>query len=202
MAEGGAQKQGMDIGPQSRENQAESLLETLMRFTPASIALAALLTTVSSVGLTQRPDAQIEPLSLEWMRAGEAASKAGNLSGAVDAYESALAVDPRNRAAYVALADVARAQELPGKAIRLYREALLLDPTDVRALVGQGEAMVAKGAVAKAKENLAAAQKTCGAHCGAVGKLSAAIAKGAPPPTVLSAKDVLPTPATPQTEKP
>ena len=173
-----------------------------MRFTPASIALAALLTTVSSVGLTQRPDAQIEPLSLEWMRAGEAASKAGNLSAATDAYESALAVDPRNRAAYVALADVARAQDLPGKAIRLYREALLLDPTDVNALVGQGEAMVAKGAVVKAKENLAAAQKACGTNCAPVGKLSAAIAKGAPPPTVLSVKDVLPTPATPQTEKP
>ena len=30
-----------------------------MRFTPASIALAVLLTTVSSVGLTQRPDTQI-----------------------------------------------------------------------------------------------------------------------------------------------
>lgn len=202
MAKIAGQKQGMDIGPQSRENRSESLLETLMRFTPASIALAALLTTVSSVGLTQRPDAQIEPLSLEWMRAGEAATKAGNLSGAVDAYESALAVDPRNRAAYVELADVARAQQLPGKAIRLYREALLLDPTDVRALVGQGEAMVAKGAVAKAKENLVLAQKLCGANCAPVGKLSAAIAKGAPPPTVLSVKDVMPTPVTPQTEKP
>lgn len=202
MVKTAGQKQGMDIGLQSRENQPESMLEMLMRFTPASIALAALLTTVSSVGLTQRPDAQIAPLSLEWMRAGEVASKAGNLSGAVDAYESALAVDPRNRAAYVELADVARAQQLPGKAIRLYREALLLEPADVRALVGQGEAMVAKGAVAKAKENLAIAQKVCGSDCAPVGKLSAAIAKGAPPPTILSAKDVVPTPAVPQTEKP
>jgi tetratricopeptide (TPR) repeat protein len=197
-----AEKQAMDIPVQSRENQAESLLETLMRFTPASLALAALLTIVSSAGLTQRPDAQIEPLSLEWMRAGEAASKAGNLSGATDAYESALAVDPRNRAAYVALADVASAQGLQGKAIRLYREALLLDPTDVTALVGQGEAMVAKGAVARAKENLATAQKVCGGDCAPVDKLSAAIAKGVPPPTVLSAKDVIPTPATSATETP
>lgn len=197
----GPEKQGMDIAPQSRENRPESLLETLMRFTPASIALAALLTTVSSVGLTQRPDAQIEPLSLEWMRAGEAAAKAGELSAATDAYESALAVDPRNRAAYVALAGVARAQGLQGKAIRLYREALLLDPTDVHALVGQGEAMVAKGAVAKAKDNLATAQKVCGSDCAALASLSAAIQKGAPP-TVLSAKDVIPTPTVPPTEKP
>lgn len=202
MAEGGHEKQGMDIVVQSRENQPESVLETLMRFTPASIALAALLTTVSSVGLTQRPDAQIEPLSLEWMRAGDAASRAGDLSAATDAYESALAVDPRNRAAYVALGGVARAQGLQGKAIRFYREALLLDPTDLHALVGQGEAMVAKGAVAKAKDNLALAQKQCGADCAVVDPLEAAIQKGAPPPTVLSAKDVIPSPATPPTEKP
>ena len=49
-----------------------------MRFTPASIALALLLTTVSSVGLTQRPDSQISPLSVEWQKAGEAARKTGN----------------------------------------------------------------------------------------------------------------------------
>ena len=76
-----------------------------MRFTPASIALAALLTTVSSMGLSQRPDNQISPRSIEWQKAGEAARKAGNLAGATDALESALAVDPRNRAAYVDLAD-------------------------------------------------------------------------------------------------
>ncbi|HKT77017.1 MAG TPA: tetratricopeptide repeat protein, partial [Sphingobium sp.] len=111
-----------------------------MRFTPASIALAVVLTTVSSVGLTQRPDAQIAPLSIEWQQAGVAARKAGNYQAATDALESALTVDPRNRGAYVELAQVARAQGLQGKAIRLYREALLLDPNDVNALVGQGEA--------------------------------------------------------------
>ncbi len=104
-----------------------------MRFTPASIALAVLLTTVSSVGLTQRPDSQISPLSIEWQKAGEAARKAGNYQGATDALESALAVDPRNRMAYIELAEVARAQGLQGKAIRLYREALLLEPNDVAA---------------------------------------------------------------------
>ena len=172
-----------------------------MRFTPASIALAVLLTTVSSVGLTQRPDSQISPLSIEWQHAGATARKAGNYQAATDALETALAVDPRNRSAYVELAQVARAQGLQGKAIRLYREALLLDPTDVGALVGQGEAMVEKGAIAKAKENLAQAQSVCKAECAAVGKLAAAIEKG-PPPTILSAKDTVPAPKVPATETP
>ncbi|MGC4251121.1 MAG: tetratricopeptide repeat protein [Sphingobium sp.] len=172
-----------------------------MRFTPASIALAVVLTTVSSAGMTQRPDAQIDPRSIEWQRAGEAARKAGNLEGANDALESALAVDPRNRAAYIELAQVARAEGLQGKAIRLYNEALLLDPADVGALVGQGEAMVEKGAIAKAKENLTQAQKLCRADCAGVGQLAAAIEKG-PPATVLSAKEEVPAPKAEPTETP
>ena len=172
-----------------------------MRFTPASIALALLLTTVSSVGLTQRPDSQISPLSVEWQKAGEAARKTGNYQGATDALESALVVDPRNRMAYIELAEVARAQGLQGKAIRLYREALLLEPNDVAALVGQGEAMVEKGAIAKAKENLAQAQGLCKANCAAVGQLAVAIEKG-PPATVLSAKDKVPAPKAAETETP
>lgn len=172
-----------------------------MRFTPASIALAAVLTVVSSAGLSQRPDAQISPLSIEWQHAGTAARKAGNYQAATDALETALAVDPRNRNAYVELAQVARAQGLQGKAIRLYREALLLDPADVGALVGQGEAMVEKGAIAKAKENLAQAQSVCKADCAAVGKLAAAIEKG-PSATVLSAKEGVTVPKAAATETP
>lgn len=172
-----------------------------MRFTPASIALAVVLTTVSSVGLTQRPDAQISPLSIEWQQAGAAARKAGNYQAATDALESALTVDPRNRGAYIELAQVARAQGLQGKAIRLYREALLLDPTDVNALVGQGEAMVEKGAIAKARETLAQAKSVCKTDCAAVGKLAAVIEKG-PPATVLSAKDGVAVPKAAETETP
>ncbi len=164
-----------------------------MRFTPASIALAALLATVSSMGQSQRPDSQISPKSVEWQKAGEAARKAGNLEGANDALESALAIDPRNRAAYVELAEVARAQGLQGKAIRLYKDALLLDPTDVTALAGQGEAMMEKGAVARAKEVLAQAQKLCEADCAPVTKLSAAIQKG-PPAVAMTDKDAVPSP--------
>lgn len=173
-----------------------------MRFTPASIALAAVLTTVSSMGLSQKPDSQINPKSIEWQKAGEAARKAGNLQGANDALESALTVDPRNRAAYVELAEVARTQGLQGKAIRLYKEALLLDPTDIAALSGQGEAMMEKGAVARAKDVLAQAQKLCKTDCAPVAKLAAAVQKG-PPAVALTAKDVNPsTPKAAPTQTP
>ncbi|MCI4590217.1 tetratricopeptide repeat protein [Sphingobium sp. BYY-5] len=172
-----------------------------MRFTPASIALAVVLTTVSSMGLSQKPDNQINPQSIEWQRAGESARKAGNLDGATDALESALAVDPRNRSAYVELAEVARVQGLQGKAIRLYKEALLLDPTDITALAGQGEAMMEKGAVARAKEVLAQAQKLCKADCAPVGKLAAAIQKG-PPVVAMTSKDAVPSSQNSATEQP
>ncbi len=185
-------------------SDTESMLETIMRFTPASLALAALFATVSSVGISQRPDAQIEPLSLEWLKKGEAAAGSGDLVAATDALETALAVDPRNRGAYLALGKVARQQGLQGKAIRYYREALLLDPTDVQALAGQGQAMVEKGAVAKARENLAQVRNLCKGDCAAATQLSAAIDKGAPP-MVLTAKDVTAVPTvvpTTTTEKP
>src|SRR3546814_875540 len=99
------------------------------------------------------------------------------------------AVDPRNRAAFNALGEVARLQGLTGKSIRFYREALLLDPTDLKALAGQGQSMVEKGAIARAKENLAKMQTLCRASCGEVAQLSASIEKGHEK-TQLTAKDV------------
>jgi Tfp pilus assembly protein PilF len=69
-----------------------------MRFTPPTLALAALFAVVSSVGVTKAPDSQIDPVSLAWAAKGDAARNAGDLDAANDAYESALAVDPRNRA--------------------------------------------------------------------------------------------------------
>lgn len=191
----------MDKHARNGENPAESMLETIMRFTPATVALAVLLATVSSVGISQRPDAQIDPLSLEWLKKGEAAQQAGDLSGATDAMETALAIDPRNRGAYLGLGKVARAQGLQGKAIRYYREALLLDPTDVHALAGQGQAMVEKGAIAKARENLAQVKNLCKDGCAAATQLAATIDKGVPP-TVLMAKDVVPTPTVVPTKQP
>lgn len=159
-----------------------------MRFSGPALALALVLGVASSMGSSQKPDDQINPRSIALMRAGEAARQAGNLTGAADLIETALAVDPRNRAAYVALARVAQAQALPGKAIRLYREALVLEPNDITALGGQGEAMVQKGAVERAKVNLARIRTICkAAPCAPATTLAAAIQKG-PPPAVVTAQ--------------
>lgn len=158
-----------------------------MRFSPIAAALALALATVSSAVQGQKPDDQISPRSLALLEQGEAARKAGNLVAANDALESALAVDPRNRAAFVTLGKVALAQALPGKAIRMYREALALEPNDVAALGGQGEAMVQKGAVERAKVNLARIRTLCKTDCAPATQLAAVIAKG-PPPAVVTAQ--------------
>jgi Tfp pilus assembly protein PilF len=158
-----------------------------MRFSSTALVLTLALATVSSSGLGQKPDDQINPRSVALLQQGEAALKAGDLTKADDLMETALAVDPRNRPAFIALGKVAKAQGLPGKAIRLYREALALEPTDVDALSGQGEAMVQKGAVERAKENLTKIRALCKAECAPAMTLAAAIAKG-PPPAVVTAQ--------------
>lgn len=158
-----------------------------MRFYPVALALSLALAASASSVIGQRPDDQINPKSSALVARAAAARAAGNLPQASDLLETALAVDPRNRAAFVALAGVAQAQGLQGKAIRLYGDALLLDPNDTAALAGQGEAMVQKGAVERAKVNLAKLETLCKAPCTATARLSAAIAKG-PPATVLAAQ--------------
>jgi Tfp pilus assembly protein PilF len=166
------------------ESVPKSYLEYLMRITPAAAALALMLAAVSSSSFSQKPDSQIDPRSTALLGQADVARKAGNLSGAQDLLETALAVDPRNRAAYELAGRVAAAQNLPGKAIRFYRDALLLDPNDVNALSGQGEAMVQKGAVERAKVNLARISQICKGACPASVQLSAAIDKGPPAPVV------------------
>lgn len=171
-----------------------------MRYTPATCALALALACVSSAVSGQRPDADISPQSLALLQEGRSLAATGNFQGATDVLEGALVADPRNREAYIALAQVAKKQELNGKAIRLYREALKIDPNDLNALAGQGEAMVAKGAVEKAKENLARIEKLCVSNCAEQSQLAAAIAKG-PSQTMLTVKSVTPQPVVTQKEK-
>ncbi len=151
-----------------------------MRFAPIAVVLSLTLAAVSSSGLTQKPDSQIDPRSMALVAQAESLRKSGDLNGANDVLETALAVDPRNRAAFVAMGEVARAQGLQGKAIRLYFEALAIEPNDVAALAGQGEAMVEKGAVERAKQNLAKIKTLCRVECAPAKTLAAVIAKGAP----------------------
>jgi Tfp pilus assembly protein PilF len=151
-----------------------------MRFSPIALGLSLMLATVSSSGLTQKPDNQIDPRSAALVSQADSARRAGKLSDAEDLYETALAVDPRNRLAFIGLAEVARKQALPGKAIRLYFEALAIEPNDPATLAGQGEAMVEKGAVERAKLNLAKLKMLCKTECQPATTLAAAIAKGPP----------------------
>lgn len=152
-----------------------------MRFTPFAIAAVLALASAATAIQAQRPDNQVDAKSLSLLATGKAQLAAGQTEAATDTLETALAVDPRNRAAYDALGDVARARGLPGLAYRHYREALLLDPNDLEALRGQGEALVAKGALVKARENLAKIRKICrNAACPDATQLAAAIARGAP----------------------
>jgi cytochrome c-type biogenesis protein CcmH/NrfG len=162
-------------------------LEIIMRFGPVAVALSLMLATVSSIGLGQRPDSQIDPRSMALTREAQTALAAGRLDDAENTLETALAVDPRNRGAYITLGQVARQQGLPGKAIRMYGNALGLEPSDIVALTGQGEAMVQRGAVERAKANLTKLQTLCKKGCTQVTDLTAAIAKG-PPAEVVTAQ--------------
>lgn len=148
------------------------------------LALGTVATLVASPVVGQRPDDQILPRSLELQQQAEAQFSAGKLTEAADLLETAVAVDPRNRAAFVDLARVAKQEKLFGKAIRLTNEALQLEPNDLEALEVQGEAMVELGAIPRAKENLAKLQKLCANNCRQVAQLSNAITRG---PTVASA---------------
>jgi len=161
------------------------MMEKLMRISVRLLTLGVAATLVGSPVVGQRPDNQILPRSVELQQQARALAGAGKLVEAADLLETALAVDPRNRSAFVDLARVARQQKLFGKAIRLANEALQLEPNDLDALEIQGEAMVELGAIPRARENLAKIQKLCGTNCAQVAELSAAISRG---PTVASAK--------------
>jgi predicted Zn-dependent protease len=157
-------------------------MQSFPRLVLAGFAVLALGAPVAG----QRPDDQIQPKSVDLMHQGQTLMASGKLEDAENALETALAVDPRNRWAYVDLARVAEKQHLFGKAVRMTDKALLIEPNDPDAIAVQGEAMVEMGATARAQENLQKLQTICGSkNCPQVSQLSAAITRG---PTVASAK--------------
>ncbi|HEY8434767.1 MAG TPA: tetratricopeptide repeat protein [Sphingomicrobium sp.] len=157
-------------------------MQSFPRLLLAGIAAVALAAPVAG----QRSDDQIQPKSVQLMHQGEALMSAGKLEDAENMLETALAVDPRNRWAYVDVARVAEKQHLFGKAVRMTDKALLIEPNDPDAIAVQGEAMVEMGATARAQQNLQKLQQICGGKaCPQVAQLSAAITRG---PTVAAAK--------------
>lgn len=164
-----------------------------MRFTPAALSLALLFAMTSSGSMGQKPS-PLDPRSLAWSAQGSAALAAGKLDAATDAFEAALTLDPRNRTAFVGLAQIASTQGLQGKAIRLYDDALALDPRDVASLQAQGEAMLAKGAIESARGNLAKIKAVCAQKCDAATRLASAIQSHVPAPRIVSTSELKPVP--------
>jgi tetratricopeptide (TPR) repeat protein len=158
-------------------------MEKMMQISVRFLALGTAALLVASPVIWQRPDNQIAPRSIELQQQAESQLAAGNLAEAGNLLETAVAVDPRNRSAFIDLARVAKQQKLFGKAIRLANEALELEPNDLDAIEVQGEAMVELGAIPRAKENLAKLQKLCTSNCRQLSELSSAISRG---PTVAS----------------
>ncbi|MEM9500909.1 MAG: hypothetical protein AAF941_03580 [Pseudomonadota bacterium] len=155
-----------------------------MRFAPAAAALSLVLAVSASVAGAQdrKPDPRAQALILQ----GQAALAASDTQAAIDAYEAALAVDPGYTPIFLELAEAARQDGLQGKAIRYYREALNRDPGNFAAISGEGAALVEKGAVEKAKRNLARLQSLCGDSCPETVSLQTSIAAG--PPARLAAE--------------
>jgi tetratricopeptide (TPR) repeat protein len=166
------------------ETKSDTVWTLIMRFSPAAIALSLLLATASSMSVGKKPDYQVDAQSLALTAEGDAARKSGDLEGATGWYETALAVDPLNRTAYVGLAEVAKTQGLKGKAIRFYREALEVDPNDQTIIAAQSEVMVSKGAIEAAQKNLARLRILCRTDCSAVDRLAQSIEKAQQKPTV------------------
>ncbi len=160
-----------------------------MRFAPAAVALSLAVLLTASVGAAA--DRAPAPRAATLMAEGRSELQSGDVQAAIDSFEAALTVDPGYTPLYVELAEAARRSGLQGKAIHYYREALEREPSNFAAISGEGEALLEKGAIEKARRNLAQLQSLCGGECAETRQLAAAIQRG-PQPTVLTAEAVTP----------
>ena len=166
-----------------------------MRYTPVALALSLAVAVTSSVGYgaERRPDPRAAALIAE----GRSELASGQVQAAIDSFEAALAIDPAHTPSYLDLAEAARQSGLQGKAIHYYREALERDPNNLAAISGEGEALLEKGAIEKARRNLAQLESMCGDQCTETRQLAAAISRG-PQPSVLTAEALTPSTAVTQ----
>jgi tetratricopeptide (TPR) repeat protein len=166
-----------------------TLKEFVMRYYPAALALSLMIAVSASVG--QAGEYRADPRAAVLVSEGRSLLEAGEIQSAIDAFEAALAVDPGYYEVYLDLAESSRQQGLQGKAIHYYREALEREPGNLAALTGEGEALVERGALEKAKQNLAKLESMCGEGCVETQTLAAAIAAG-PQQQMLTAEAVTP----------
>ena len=142
--------------------------------------MANILGVVAALGLlapamAAARDDVLKPASVRMSELGRVALANGDALAAIDAFETALASDPKNVAAYTGMAMSYEKLDMPGKAVRYYREALALNPSDLGALEGQGKALIARGATARAQINLARIKALCKADCPAAQRLQTAL---------------------------
>lgn len=163
-----------------------------MRYFAPMLSLSLVLAVTGSMG-EAHDNAPTDPRAQALLALGRAALAAGNVEAATDSFESALTVDPGHAGTLVALGDAARKAGLPGKAIHYYRAALDADPNDLAAIAGEGGAMAEKGALDKARSELARLEGLCGKSCAETRSLADAIARG-PAAKVVSADAVKPKP--------
>ena len=159
---------------------------------PAAFALSLLVAVTGSAG-SARVGETTDPRARSLLEGGRSLLARGDIEAATDSFEAALAVDPGNPDTYLALGDASRSAGLQGKAIHYYREALIREPNNLAALSGEGGAMAEKGALDKAKGNLARLEGLCGRDCPETELLAGVIAKG-PIAKVVSADAVKPEP--------
>ncbi len=178
-----------DFMAEGRHPDGTGLKELLMRYTPAALALSLLAAVTASVGYGAQHEP--DPRSTALITEGRAQLASGKVQDAIDSFEAALAIDPAQTAIYLDLAEAARASGLQGKAIHYYREALERDPNNFAAISGEGEALLEKGAVDKARRNLAQLESLCGNNCAETRDLAAALERG-PKSAVLTAEAVTP----------
>lgn len=165
-----------------------------MRFAPVSLALS-LVFAISASGGQSAPPEGLDPRAAALESDGKAALASGNIDKATDGFEAALAVQPGSTRLVLDLAEAARRQGMQGKALHYYRAVLARDAVNLDAIAGEGEALAEKGAIEKARVNLARLEGLCGKGCDAAKHLDASIAAAlAKPaaPKVVSAEDVTP----------
>ena len=160
-----------------------------MRFAPAAAALSLALAVTASAGFGAERDPA--PRAAMLLAQGQASLDAGETQAAIDAFEAALTVDPGYTPTLLRLAEAARSEGLQGKAISYYREALVREPRNYAAISGEGAALAEKGALEKARLNLAKLESLCGSGCEETRSLAAVIATG-PSERVLTAEAVMP----------
>src|SRR5690606_187298 len=166
----------------SAPSRRPGLKEFAMRFTPAILALSLLAAVTASVSYGAVRDA--DPRAAALIAQGRSALATGEIQAATDSFEAALAVDPAHTPIYLDLAEAARQQGLQGKAIHYYREALKRDPGNLAAISGEGEALLEKGAIEKARRNLAQLTSMCGSACSETRQLAAALNRGVQVPVL------------------